>query len=326
MRLNLYSASMERIAVIGGQYLSALWSEGYNTVEPFTMEVRATEENKRKIRPDCFVGRDDRKTLMVIKSVQVKGGRIIASGKQAARCLDDVPFVGTIEKGSPVAGTISDAFTAAGGYPGFRFSDEGPADVYDHQITNKSILELMLAMCQDTDMGFRTIRGGGAVTVGLYKPAENENLKFSEAFGNLTVDSLLLSTENLKNHAIVLGAGEGENRARVEVDKSQGGQKLSMIVDARDIIREDTDTDESYNEKLMARGEEKLRERTRTWECAFTPLAVDFGTRYDLGDVLTVILQDYDLKLRARVTRFTQKGQKNQITTTIEVGEITVVR
>ena len=175
-------------------------------------------------------------------------------------------------------------------------------------------------------MGFQTVRGGGFVTVELYKPEESGNLKFSESFGNLTVNSLLLSTENLKNHAIVLGAGEGENREIVEVDRSGGGQKLSMIVDARDISREETDTDESYRDKLEARGIEKLREHTKTWECAFTPLAEDFGIRYDLGDVLTVILQDYGIKLKARATRFTQKEQRNQMSTSIEVGEITIVR
>ena len=326
MNLNLYNQHMERIAVIGGQYLSVLWSEGYNTVEPFAMEVLETPENREKIRPECFVGRSDRKTLMVIKTVKIESGRIIAGGKQAARCLDDVPFIGTIKKGRKVKEAVKDAYESTERYPCFRFADGGPEDTYEHQISNKSILKLMEAMGQSTDMGFRTIRGGGNVTAEFYKPDENENLKFSEAFGNLKMKSLTLSTENLKNHAIVLGAGEGENRVRVDVDRSDGGQKLSVIVDARDIVREETDTDDSYREKLEARGNEKLREKTKTWECAFEPLAKDFGTRYDLGDVLTVILKEYGIRLKARVARFTQKAQGGQMTTTIEVGDITIVR
>lgn len=326
MKINLYDENLVRTAIIGGQYLSMLWSEGYNTVEPFTLEVQATEEAKKKIRPECFVGRDDRKSLMVIKSVQVEGGKIVAAGKQAARCLDDVPFVGTIEKDLLVAESIPEAFVEAGGYPGFTFEDAALDTAYGHQISNKSILELMLTMCQETDVGFRANRQDGKIRVGFYQPEENQNLKFSEAFGNLSLQSLLLSTENLKNHAIVLGEGEGENRTRVEVDQSDGGQKLSMIVDARDIQRAEDDTDDSYWEKLEARGIEKLRERTRTWKCVFTPLAADFGKRYDLGDILTVLLPDYGLKLKARVIRFTQQAQRNQTSTTIEVGEITIVR
>lgn len=326
MRLNLYDKQMNRIAIIGGQFVSVFWSEGYNTVEPFTLELQATEEFKRKVRPECYVGRDDRKTLMVVKTVKIEDGKIIATGKQAARCLDDVPFVGTIEKDRLVADAIREAYESGEGYEGFTFGESTPEVAYGHQISNKSILELCETMGQDTDLGFRAVRSGGNILVEFYRPEEDPNLKYSETLGNLTVDSLLLSTEKLKNHAIVLGAGEGAERSRVEVDQSGGGQKLSLIVDARDITREETDTDESYQAKLEARGAEKLRERKKTWECVFTPLASDFGRRFDLGDILTVILTDYALKLKARVARFTQIEQNNQTKTTIEVGEITIVR
>ena len=327
MRLNLYDKNMNRIAIIGGRFVSVLWSEGYNTVEPFTLELQATEEFKKKVRPDCYVGRDDRKTLMVIKTVKIEGGKIVASGKQAARCLKDVPFVGTIDKDTQVAAGIRSAYESGEGYTGFLFSQTGPEAVYAHQISNKSILELCETMCQGTDMGFRTVRSiGGIILTEFYQPEENPNLVYSQTFGNLTVDSITLSTENLKNHAIVLGAGEGEDRTRVEIDNSGGGQKLSLIVDARDITREEEDTDESYQDKLLARGNEKLLECMKTWECLFTPLVADFGTRFDLGDILTVLLPDFGMKLRSRVARFTQVEQNNQTETTIEVGNITIVR
>ena len=295
-------------------------------MEPFSLETEATVELKRKIRPEIYAGRDDRKTLMVIKTAKVENGKIIAMGKQAARCLDDAPFVGTIPKNSQVAEAARSAFEAGDGYPGFAFAETAPAVTYDHQISNKSVLELMLTMYQNTDTGFRTVKNGKTIEIQTYRPEENPNLRFSETLGNLTVESLMLSTENLKNHVIVLGAGEGEERSRAEVDRSGGGQKLTLIVDARDIQKAEDDTEDSYREKLEARGAEKLRERKRTWECAFTPLAVDFGIRYDLGDILTVLLPEYGLKLKARVARFTQKEQNNQIETTIEVGEITIVR
>lgn len=326
MRLNLYDKQLNRIAIIGGQFISVFWSEGYNTTQPFTLELQATEEFKRKVRPDCYVGRDDRKTLMVVKTVQIIGGKIIATGKQATRCLSDVPFVGTIEKDRLVAEAIREAYESVEGYEGFTFGETAPEAVYGHQISNKSILELCEIMGQGADLGFRAVRSGGKILVEFYQPEENPNLKYSETLGNLTVDSLLLSTENLKNHAIVLGAGEGEERSRAEVDLSGGAQKLTLIVDARDITREETDTEVSYQAKLTARGAEKLRERKKTWECIFTPLASDFGRRFDLGDILTVILADYSLKLKARVARFTQIEQNNQTQTTIEVGEITITR
>lgn len=326
MKLNLYDNSMNRIAIIGDRFISVLWSEGYNTVEPFTLELQATAEYKQKVRPECYVGRDDRKTLMVIKTAEIKNGRIIATGKQACRCLDDVPFIGTIEKDSQVAEAIRNAYTQGDGYHMFGFAEQAPDVIYGHEISNKSILELMTTMSRDTDLGFRAVKNNGKISVEFYKPKKNENLRYSEALGNLTINSITLSTENLKNHAIVLGEGEGDERARAEVDKSEGGQKLSLIVDARDIQREEKETDDNYREKLLARGNEKLAEKTKTWGCLFTPLASDFGSRFDLGDILTIILAEYEIKLSARVARFTQKVQRNQTETTVEVGEITITR
>ena len=326
MKLNLYDKNLNRIAIIGDRFISCLWSEGYNATQSFTVELQGTSEYKKKVKPDLYVGRDDRKTLMVIKTVQVKNGHIIASGKQATRCLDDVPFIGTIEAGSQLGGSIKAAYDSSDKFEGVEFSGTTLETVYDHQISNKSFLVLCETMCQDTDTGFRAVRGTDGVSIEFYQPAANPNLVYSETFGNLTIDSITLSTENLKNYAVVLGEGEGEARARVDVDLSGGAQKRSLIVDARDLSQEDGESDDSYNARLYARGVEQLLEKQGAWECAFTPLAKDFGTRFDLGDILTVLLPDYGIKLHTRVARFTQKTQNNKTTTTIEVGTITITR
>lgn len=157
-------------------------------------------------------------------------------------------------------------------------------------------------------------------------PAVNPNLVYSERFGNLILQSVTLSTANLKNYAIVLGEGEGDSRTRVDVDLTYGEARRELTVDARDLQKEDGETDESYSLRLKARGLEQLLRRKKTWECAFNPIARDFSTRFDLGDILTVLLPEYGMKLQARVAKFTQKEQRNQTTTTVEVGEITIAR
>lgn len=218
MNLNLYDNDLNRIAIIGSQYISCLWSEGYNTIENFTMELVATDEYKKKIRPDCYVGRNDRKTLMVIKTVKIANGKIVASGKQAGRVLDDVSFVGTIESGSMIDTSIKNAYNNGNKYRNLEFADTNLQIPYNHQISNKSILELCEITCQSEDIGFRTVRNNGVVTAEFYQPKENPNLVFSEKFGNLTIDSILISSENYKNYAVVLGEGEGNDRIRVDVD------------------------------------------------------------------------------------------------------------
>ena len=326
MNLSLYDANLNRIAIIGGQYVSCLWSEGYNTIENFTLELVETEEYKKKISVDCYVGRDDRKTLMVIKTVQISNGKIVASGKQATRVLGDVSFIGTIESGSNIDTAVTNAYNNSDKYRNLKFSNTSLGVKYTHQISNKSFSELCETMCQSENVGFRAIRDNGVVVVEFYKPKEKPNLVFSEKFGNLTVDSVSISSENYKNYAIVLGEGEGENRTRVDVDLTYGNERRDLIVDARDVQSEDGETADSYKEKLTAKGIEKLLECTQTFSCTFAPYSSDFGKKYDLGDIITVYLTDYGITLKSRVAKFTQKSQNNKTETSVEVGQITIKR
>ena len=326
MKLSIYDEQMNRISYIGEKFVSCMWSEGYNTVQPFTLELVATPDYKEKVKPDCYIGRMDRKTLMVIKTVQVQNGHIIASGKQATRCLDDVAFFGTIPKGKKVAAAIKNAYDSSEKFSNLECAASELGDTYGHQISNKSILNLCLPMCQDADMGFRVVRGGKQMLLEFYKPEQNPNNILSERFGNLKLESLTLSTEKRKNHAIVLGEGEDESRFRVDVDLSGGEQKRSVFVDARDLIRKEEESDDAYAARLAARGYEKLLTMQGTWSAALKPLAEEFGERYDLGDVLPVNLPDYGLKMQTRLSRFTQTSQRNQTTTTVEVGTITITR
>lgn len=326
MNLSLYDSKLERIAIIEARYVSCMWSEGYNTTQPFTMELQETEEYKKKVKPDCYVGRDDRKTLMVIKTVKSADGRIVASGKQAARCLGDVCFEGTIPADSNLPRSIKAAYDGTEGYENFTVAESDLDVKYGHQISNKDILLLCETMCQDTDTGFRVVRKDKKLTLEFYRPTADINLVLSRRYGNMKVDSITLSTENKKNFAIVLGEGEGDERFRVYVDMSGGEQKRSMFVDARDILREEGETDEAYSDKLTARGIEQLLTKQGTWVCALTPLAAEFGVRYDLGDVVTVLLQDYGMKIQSRIQRFTQQSQNNKIDTIVEVGNITIMR
>lgn len=326
MNLNLYDQDLNRIAIIGSRFVSCLWAEGYNTVQPFSLEIQETDEYRRKVRPDCYVGRDDRKTLMVIKTVQIKDGKITASGAQAQRVLKDVNFIGSIPKDSVICQAVKSAYDAGSKYRAVEFPSGTLPDTYGSQISNKSIAELCETMCQSADVGFRAVRGDHQILIEFYRPEENPNLVYSEKYGNLIIKSVTLSTANEKNYAVVLGAGEEESRVRVDVDMAGENDRREMIVDARDLQPEEDETDEAYRERLRARGMEKLLEKQRTWECAFSPIAKDFGTRFDLGDILTIPLPDYGLRLQARVAKITQKSQNNKTTTTIEVGEITVTR
>lgn len=326
MKLNIYNKSLERIAIIGDRFVSCYWSEGYNTVENFCLELIATKEYKQKINVDYFVGREDRKTLMVITSVEIKDGTIVATGKQATAILGDSAFIGSIPAGNTVDETIKMAYNNSEKFPGLEFVDGDGTDEFAELVESGSVLDISRDVCQETDTGFRVERNGKSLVFSTYKPQAKENLVFSEKFGNLSVDSVSSSVADFKNHAIVVGEFSDGSTIRVDVDLSNGDRKRQVVVDANVIAKRQDESNEEIKEKLYARGLDVLLEKTKVFKCAFRPYEKDFGRKYDLGDILTVHLADYGIKLESRVKKFTQKSQKNKTTTTVEVGEIVIKR
>ena len=326
MKINIYDEDLKRISIVADQFISCLWEEGFNTTGSFTLELQKTDEYKRKIRPNYYVGRDDRKTMMVIKSVVINKNTIVASGKTADRILDDVAFIGTIEEGQKIDETVFLAYNKSNKYRQLDFAETHLGVSNDHQISNVSFQKLCQTMSREADLGFKVVRSGNKLIATFYKPIVNEKAIFSEKYGNLILNALTLSTENEKNYAIVLGEGEDANRKKEIVDFTNGDDRREIIIDARDIQKEDEETDTEYQKRLFARGVEKLLEHQKTWECAINISDVDFGDKFDLGDICKVLLTDYGIKLNAKISKFSQKEQKNKIETTIRVGNITIVR
>lgn len=326
MKINLYDKNLNRIAYIGDKYKSLLWSEGFNTMGSFTIELSENDDIKKKVKTDYYVGRSDRKTLMVIKSVQASNGLIIATGKPATRVLDDVAFVGTISEGEQIDTVISNVYNSSAKFPNVVFLPTNIPKKYQHQISHKSFLELCETMCQYADMGFKAVKDGKTIGIEFYDPAENPNLVFSRKFGNLSLDAVVTSTEPYKNYAIVLGSGEGNARVRVDVDKTNGEQRRELIVDASGIQPEDGETTEQYRSRLAAEGSTQLLEMQDIFECSISTDPSDFGIKYDLGDIITVYLTDYGMKMKARLAKFTQTVQNNETKTTLEIGKIVYVK
>lgn len=323
MKISIYDTELKRVLILENQFISCLWKEDYNNVGAFTLELQATAELKKIIRPDYFAGRKDRKTLMIIKTVEIKEDRLILSGKSALRALADIAFIGTVAKDTVIIDGLKTAYDKTDKAPLITIADSKLPDTYKNQISNKSMLDLALTMCRSTDIGIKAQRNKQQIEIVLYKPEPNSNLIFSKTYGNLLDEKIVLSTEQYKNYCIVLGAGEGDQRYRVNIDKTDGEPKRTIIVDSRDLQKEQDETDEQYLAKLQARGIEKLQETVKTWEVTFSPLAENFGTMFDLGDILTIRLTDYKMNITSRVMSFSQKEQNNEITTTVEVGQLT---
>lgn len=325
MKINIYDENLNLVAPIGENYVSCLWAEGYNTIETFTLELLATETYTKKIKTDMYVKRLDRENIMIIKSIQGQGNRLIISGKQVARVLDDVPFVGTIPENSRIDTALVGAYNSGVGYSGVEFAESGLSDVYEHQISNKSVLEIGMDMCQSKNIGIKAVKRDKKIVLSLYKP-NNTPVKFSEFIGNVKFDNVTNSVENYKNYAVVLGEGEEDERIRVDVDLTNGEKRLGMIVDAKDVRREEDETEESYKRNLTARGIEKLLEKTKAFSIDVINSPKGFGTEYDLGYNVLVVIPQYNLRYLTRVARFEEKSQQNRNEVSITLGELIKMR
>ena len=224
MRLNLYNDQLERVAIIGERFFSVFWSEGYNSAEPFTLQLPDIPEFSAK--PGWFVGRADRPTLMVVEGIKKSRDSITLTGHQATRILDDLAFIGTIPANSEIDKSVAAAYNSSRRIPHLRFADTALGLRYGHQISNKSFWELAQTMCKEADCGLRVVRNGGTMEAEFYQPQKDQNNILSEKYGNVEIRTAAQSVSNYKNVAIVLGEGTGGDRVRVDVEIPNSGDQI----------------------------------------------------------------------------------------------------
>ena len=322
MKVNIYDTQLNRVLFLDNTFLSLLWNPHYNKIGNFTLEVAETDINKSLIKPDYYVSVSDDDNLMIIKTVEAKNNKIVATGFSATRVLHDVAFIGTIEAGANVPSVIKSAYAATKGFPLVNIADSDLDVVYSQQISNKSIGELCEIMCSATDLGFKAVKNGKNIDIVFYQPKENPNLVFAEKYGNIKNSSLLISTNAYKNYAIVLGQGEGEQRLKVFVDirASQTEQRRDLIIDAKDLQKAENETQEQYIKRLEARGIEKLLGQQIKKDVNFLPYITQNGV---IGEIITVLLENFDIKLKTRIISMQIKEQNNSMQKIFDVGELT---
>lgn len=325
MKINIYDKDLNRVDIVESRFVSCLWAEGYNTTEALSLELQESESHKRNVRPGYFVGRTDRKALMVITTVEAKDGKIVATGKTADRLLQDVSFIGKIEAGANIDTAVINAYNNSSKCVDLDFEETSLGVAYDETIENMSILEMAQTMAQSKDVGFRVTKNGSRLLAGFYQPTSENPYRLAKGFGNVDVQSVVLSIENLKNYAIVLGRDVNDKTVRVDVDESNGMDRKEIIVDSGETPKDGENTNQ-FKERLKSIGHETLNEHRKTWSANFSPIETEFGKKYDLGDFVILTLPDYDLRFMARVTRFQEIEQNNSSKVTISVGEITIVR
>ncbi|MCI1951915.1 MAG: siphovirus ReqiPepy6 Gp37-like family protein [Clostridiales bacterium] len=150
---------------------------------------------------------------------------------------------------------------------------------------------------------------------------------FSDDEDTAELKNYTRDTKDYKNFAYVAGEGDDNARIIVTVDQTAGAARRELWVDARDVQREEGESDSSYRQKLIQRGKDKLTESRISESTEFSPeetTSLIYGLDYDLGDLCTAADKKTGIKYDARVEEVVISIEKGTVTYTPTLGKPTV--
>lgn len=325
MECSIYDIDLNRIAVIS-TWVSLYWEETYNASGTFQLEVQQASVAPDLLLPDRYCKLSESNTMMIIKAVQVINSKIIASGYPITQILDDRVSTKVISNQNAEIAMRS-VVAEMSSWPNLELGElSNIDDVFSAQKSDASVLEYCQIIGQATDIGFRIRHASKAkkLLFECYKPEENKNAKYSTMYGNLTGLEYSKSTASLKNVAIVAGGGEGKSRITVEAGKTElhGADRREMYVDARNLQQEEGESYEEYLQRLIRSGEEKLVGQISIENFKFEIDPQDV----QVGDIVTCIIPELNVKLKARVVGITRTSQQNTETVEASIGNPIIIR
>lgn len=347
MYLSIYDLNLNRVGTLQ-TWISMTWEDLYNDIGSLTLEVVHTEEVVNLIKPWRYCTIDDSDQVMLILSVQIENGHMIAYGKSAICLLERRVATSVVNNQNAETALLAliDGMTEwTKLVSGER---KGLSDIFTSQFSRGTVYDYFEKIGKAVDMGYKVLKMGykgnltdennvdliahtgdplqvfttdRELTVVCYKPPLNPNARYSLNYGNLSEVKYSLSDIQYYNVALVAGQGEGDERVFVYAGNTSatGTDRIEMYVDARD-LQQDTqhgETLEEYEARLVARGEEKLLEQARINSIEFL---ID-ETRAALGDVISVRLPEFGITKQVRVVSRTITSEYNEIKTTLGVGE-----
>jgi hypothetical protein len=300
-------------------FVSLLWTTMYNETGTFCLEMNADALAPGENVPGDYVCIDiSPLSLMIVTAIELSKSKIVITGHTADFLLRTrVSDVTIRNKNAEEA--MRQLVNDMRPIPHLTLGEiANIPDKFSAQTSDKSIYEYCNVIGQACDVGFRVRKSGKDLVFECYKPTLNTGAMFAAKYGNLTAERYSESVVQFANVAIVAGQGSGDSRVTVTVGDTdaEGLDRSEIYVDARNIQKEEDETDEEYLERLREHGREKLASCTKIKNTQFT--AED--NLVQLGDVVQIRPTYSAERMTARVVSVSVKCQNNQIKRTIAVG------
>lgn len=195
-------------------------------------------------------------------------------------------------------------------------------DDINYQNSYGNVLNELESLAITTGIGYRvnlnyeTLQMEFEVYKGLDRTdnqSVNSKALFSRQYENILEQDYTESIGDYKNTCLIAGAGEGKNRKKTSIETGIGLDRYEMYVDARDIQNTKTVNDEEviildseYIPMLAQRGNEKLGEHKsiESFDSVvnMNQLNLVYKKDYDLGDVVTIFDEKWNITLDSRIT------------------------
>ena len=146
------------------------------------------------------------------------------------------------------------------------------------------------------------------------KQSKRPPMIFNVEYDNVTNREYVSDLTNYKNCAITAGQGDGADR-RIEIvgNANAGMDRYEMFVDARDI---------ENDARLSDRGVSKLAEYTDVDSYSSNVNAVQYETKWNLGDVVVTIDREYNVSMDERVVEVSESFDRDGYTVSPTFGTI----
>lgn len=322
-RLEFYDSNLNRLGTLLA-WISLVWEEKYYTYGDCQIEVHQSDSILDLLKPGNMVCLTGHAEPMILHSVELQNKKLVANGYSASWLLS-MRTSRDIVKNEVAEVALRRVVSGMTPWTNLELGElHNLPDKYTSQTSGQSVLAYCENVCKAVDMGFHIIKSGKKLLFECYKPERNLNLRYAEIYGNMGNIEYTLSNKGEYNVATVAGAGEGDARIVVTVGRTDltGAQRKELYVDARDVQKDEGETDESYTERLRERGLEKLASALVADEITFD-VASD---GLQLGDYITANIDSIGVKMAARVSVIKQTVQNNKISTVISLGEPLILK
>lgn len=307
MDLYILDSSLVPIAIIDS-YASLIWTKRYYSPGDFELYVPADKNLLSYLQMGNFIKREDDDTVMVIETIQIKtdvenGDFFTVTGRSLESIIGRRIFIRQTQLNGTIAQVIYQALYDNFVSPSMSNRTVGnfvigemceTTETISQQVSYENIADWLEATCRAYGYGWRIIiNSNNKMEFQLYNGNEVEVI-FSDEFDNLLTTEYIISKENYKTYASVLGEGEGLARKRwnVDITEGEGLDRFELYVDARDVSSNNGEIAWSdYTNLLKERGFEKLKEHsiTRAFSGEIDPIGVyKYKDDYNIGDIVAV--------------------------------------